>query len=204
MQLKNNYKNEVINKARIIIALIMFMIMLSVGWIEIKQLIDEEISIGLFIMSGIIFMGVPGVFVYYTCKSIYTAKANREKSKEIIENGIKVPGIIREVKEDYEQYTDTNGHLRSRYYYYLIVEYTNNWNKCTVESPRINFHPDYLRSKEVDVYLYEDSFYIDNFILDTEKMEIDKKKNIIENIIAMILFVLISIAIVIRSITSVK
>lgn len=193
MIIKYNYKNEVISKAWTIITLLLSAIMLIGGVLGLKQLMDEETSIGVLIIFELLFLGIPSVFIYKNHKDIHNAKLNRKKAKEIIENGIKVQGKIIDTRMERVDVASATEKPRYCYYYHLIVEYTNNMEIYTIESPRVNFHPDYLISKDVDVYLYENGFYIDNFKLDLNEMEKNKNKTIKMNLIVILLFILLVI-----------
>lgn len=197
MELKSNYEEEEIHIGFYIMIIIMAILFLICGGIGINQLINEKCDIGIIIIFGLLFFGIPISFIYFCYRNIHRAKIKREEAKKIIENGIKVQGKIIDVRTEkvYERNRTVDGGETTtlRYHYHLIVEYSNDGNIYTIESPSVNFHPDYLISKSVDVYLYENSFYIDNFQLDFETMEINRKKRIRKNIIALLLFILLLI-----------
>ncbi len=192
MNLKNNYKNEVIHIYTTVFMTIFSMIVLICDGIATKQLI-EEVSISLLIIVVFLFLGIPSLFLFLTYKSIYDAKVNRKKAKDIIENGIKVQGKIIDIRTEKVDTAKPTEPSRYRYYYHLIVECSNKIESFKVETPRINFHPDYLTSKDVDVYLYQHDFYVDNFKLDLDRIEKDKKKVIKRILIAILSFVLLCI-----------
>ena len=60
------------------------MIVLICDGITIKQLIEEEVSISLLIIAVFLFLGIPSLFLFLTYKSIYDAKVNRKKAKDIM------------------------------------------------------------------------------------------------------------------------
>jgi len=96
MQIKYNYKNEVIKKSDIIIAIILVIIIFGLTYIGINQVIsDGWENIGPFIMFEIILTSMSALSVYH----IYKTKINRENAKEIVEKGVKVPGKIIDIKE---------------------------------------------------------------------------------------------------------
>lgn len=194
MELKSNYEEEEIHISFYVILIIMAILFLICGSIGINQLLDEECDMGIVIIFGFLFFGISISFIYFCYGNIRNAKIKREEAKKIIENGIKVQGRITDIrtKKVYERKL-TRETTTLRYHYHLIVEYLNDGKTYTIESPSVNFHPDYLTSKSVDVYLYENSFYVDNFQLDFSTMEINRKKRIRKKIIAILLFILLLI-----------
>lgn len=184
--MKRNYIYEEMNKIPVILMLGMSLLILISGIMGFKQLRKESVPIGITILVELVCFGIAIGLVYISYRYIQKASINQKEAKEIIENGIKVKGKIIDTKTEikaYNEVRDGNTYVVYKKYYSFIVEYINNGNKYEVKTPSVNFHPDYLISKEVDVYLYGSRFYVDNFVLDVEKMVSNKKKNIKINLI---------------------
>ena len=191
MKTYQNYRDEIINTRGNIILAIFAVFDLFVIIILFKQFFDGEYDIGILLLSLILFLPFFLVPVYAIFINIVNGKKNQEKVQEIINNGVKVNGTIidiikKYVYEDVETYFKNAGlrgkyreprnsfGLGDKYYEIAVVEYEYLQEKHIVESPALNINTYYLDSKDVDVYIYNNECYIDNYKLNIKKINKDK------------------------------
>ena len=199
--MKKNYEDEIVNtKVNIIIGIIGFVALFGL-YIIVNEFIHGEYGLAIFLLLG----GLILIFSTACFTSIYTnirnANINNKITKEIIENGVKVPGkIIRIKTENFRD--DKNTYFKRAayhrpfhlgggkivYYHYAIVQYTFKGKKHTIKSPSLWLYHEYLLSKDVDVYLYEDKYYIDNYKLNNSKIKSYKKSRMKMRIAIILLF----------------
>ena len=160
-----NYIEETISKTKTKCVLFgAFFILLTI-YIAIKQSLEEKefvliyVAIFLFIVS-ILFL----LISYYF--GIYKKKKFMLRRDKILQNGIHVVGKI--ISKERVYYSKTSSG-RMKIYYYVRVKFNNN-KEIIIDSPWLNFHPDYITSDLVDVYIYNNEYYITNYRLDTESM----------------------------------
>jgi cell division protein FtsW (lipid II flippase) len=150
-----------------------------------KEKVPIEISIMLVIFLSIFIL----VFLYFIITNIMNAKWNRKKVELFINKGTKVPGVI--IKEEHSnklKYKNTIFKKAEYYgkgifinpisyrYSFFEVEYEYNGKKQTTITPPIDFYPEYLIDKNVDVYVYNDECYVGNYNIDYEKIKKDEEE----------------------------
>ena len=177
----------------------------------IKYILGKSNTTELFLVIAIL---APAALLWLAIPyiNIKNSKRNREIARIIKENGFKVKGFISKFKitHKYEfkkatffRHKKINllGGTKSRYEYYdyAVVEYEYKGETKIVNTPYLDFYEKDLISKDVDVFIYEDKVYIDNFQINTEKIE-RKRKNLRNNhtkvmILFMLIFILIGLSI---------
>lgn len=211
--MKKNYEDEVITVMKNILLSIIDCGCIYALYEIFEQYINREFNFGIFLIAGglcLICIILLSGFVYL---NIHNVRYNNKITKDIITNGVKIHGKIIDVikvenankkntpstyfKNSYFNnfvYTTSTDERRERVIFYAIVEYSYKGKIYTINSPSLNFHPDYLTDNNVDVYLYDDKYYIDNYKIDVYKLEKNKKdyKNI--NISVIIMFFVAVIA----------
>lgn len=190
-----NYEDEVINvKANIIIGIFDFLAIFSL-YIAIVQYLNNDFGLEILIVSGclsLIFIITCSMLIFL---NIYCVTWNNKITKEIVENGEKIKGQIIRIKREYNfdknatyfkraayfrkfssNVKESSNGIKKAIYYYAIVKYNYKDKKYIIKSPSLNFFPGYVENKEVDIFLYEDKYYIDNYKINFLKMENDKKE----------------------------
>jgi len=171
-----NYEDEVINiKGNCLLAIFIVLIGYSM-WGAFCQYKNNEFGVGIFALI----LGLLGValisFGYPVFVNVINAKRNQKIAKEIIEKGIKVPGKIIRIRT----LTDNNfknsifkraAFFKNSNYNFLIVKYEYNWKKYIIKTPSLNFDPENIKNKDVDVYIYNDKCYVDNIKRNVKKMK---------------------------------
>lgn len=157
-----------------------------------------------------IFVGIPYV-------NIRNSKRNRNIAKTIKENGIKIKGTIKKIettnKDDYKKTLFKRASFFRRkklslpggtggyreYYDYAVVEFIYKNETKIVNTPYLDFGEKDLISKDVDVFIYEDKVYVDNFKIKREEIKTRKRNwynmqiKVLISFIIMIILVAISI-----------
>lgn len=90
------------------------------------------------------------------------------KKKNILENGISIPGKVIDTKEVVYRYESNSANLRRAsfsYRYYALVEFNYNGQTITYWTPELSFNEKNLISPNVLVHIYNDEYYIDDFQL---------------------------------------
>ena len=191
---RKNYVNETIHIKKDIVEFMFIIISLVVIAQTLEQYHNKDFSTGIFILVIIVILILLSFLCYDFIKDIVTAIKTTKTADKIIEEGQKVPGKIIDIIEEKEVYHDDEGTrvIRS---YYVKVEYELNDKKITIKSPKLEFHPNYLLDNNVDVYLYQEKYYIDNYKIDEAKIKetitSERKKNV-KIILAFFIFVIIS------------
>lgn len=190
--MRKNYEDEVLNiKANIALG-IFDIFSINALYNTFIQYIHNDFGIEILIIVGslcLAFIIICSMLIY---RNIYCVNLNNKITKEIIENGEKVTGKIVRIKEEYQfdknstyfkkanyfrrfktiRYGANNE--RADYYYYAIVQYNYNGKKHIVKSPSLNFSPNYLKSKDIDIWVYKDKYYIDNYKINISKLKKDE------------------------------
>lgn len=182
--------------------------------ISIKYIIGETNISELFWTIVLVtpFLAV-GIIIPYI--NIKNSKKNREIVEIIKEKGTKVKGTIKKIKKEYNY--DYNNSLFKKasffrrkksffpggvgsydeYYESAIVEYEYKGETKIINTPYLSFHKEDLTSKDVDVFIYDDKVYVDNYKIKREeiKRKYKNRKNMkIKVVISfIILFILISL-----------
>ena len=73
-------------------------------------------------------------------------------------------------------------------YYFAVVRYKYGGKNHIIRTPSLNFSPEHILDKNVDVYIYDGKCYVDNIKKDIKKIEKIKKDNIKRNIFIIISF----------------
>lgn len=167
---KNDYIEEIISKKNIKKVLIYTLVILIVIVISIKQGIKENENVLIYILPIILVLTLIILLSLSYYLGIYKKKKFILRRDEILQNGIHVTGNIISKKRIYYK-TDSQG---NRYHhYYVIVKLNKNNQDITINSPWLSFDPDYISSDLVDVYMYNDEYYITNYRIDNEEMQKD-------------------------------
>lgn len=153
------------------------------------------------------------VFGYMGLKNIISVNYNRKLANNIKKKGNKVKGNIcsieTEMNYDYKKSIFKRASFFRRkdislgdgrdmsYYHYAIVHYTYNKKEYTINTPYLDFYPDDLKDKNVDVYIYNNMCYVDNFNIKKEEIiennEKLKKRNLLIVTMFLVLFLILSI-----------
>lgn len=131
-------------------------------------------------------------FAYIGLANIINTNYNRKIANIIKTNGKKVKGEIISIEKinDYDNKISTfkrASFFRTKilyynkknipYYHYAKVKYTYNEKEYIINTPYLIFYPKELENNRVDVYVYNDECYVDNFNLKKEKIVKEKSKN---------------------------
>ncbi len=191
--------------------------------IIVQYILGESESVELFWVIVILvpflalFIGIPYV-------NIKNSKRNRNIARTIKENGTKVKGTIKKIetthKDDYKNSLFKRASFFRRkkeslpggtdsyreYYDYAVVEYTYKNETKTINTPYLDFWEKDLISNDVDVFIYEDKVYVDNFKIKREDIK-KRYRNwrnmqikVLISFIIMIILVAVSIYLTITSI----
>lgn len=167
-----NYIDETISKKKIKLVIICTIICCIFIYTAIKQYMKDKESILLYI-AIILFITLIILLCFSYYFGIYKKKKFISKRDKILQKGIHIIGTVISKNSICPSRNEFERKNR-RYYYYVTVSFTNN-NKeeVVVDSPWLTFHPNYISSDLVDVYLYNEDYYITNYRIDTEKMQKD-------------------------------
>ncbi len=186
------YEDEKITVKEDIICFILSILCLY-GMLAIyAEFLSGNFGIGIFLLVELIFLLFAGAFGYVGLANIINAKYNRGLARKIINNGIKVQGKIICIETVYKRNNKDSlfrkalfarrkvvevGNDKTRPYYdYAKVEYEYNGTTYDINTPYIFFYPNDLINNNVDVYIYDDMCYVDNFKIDNEKIASSNNK----------------------------
>ena len=156
--------------SKIYIFLLTLMIVYSFYYI-IKAIITNDIN---FLTISIYLVAIiAGVYV------IYRIRKKQNTFKDVMEKGIKVPGVI--VRPEKEKTYDTEGSETS---YYLYIKYIDPKTNQLVEfkTDKLSFNPfKRIKSTNCNVYIYNDIVLAEDFELTNDKSEsiFQEKKEVI-------------------------
>ena len=177
------------------------------------QLLNGKTELTEFIIAMLFMIPFLIILICIPFINIKNAKRNRELALTIKENGKRVRGKIKKIettnKTDYKNSLFKRASFFRRkksvlgggvdseteYYDFAVVEYEYNDEVKIVNTPYIDFYKKDLTSKDVDVYIYEDKVYVDNFKLNTERMNRVHKNWTMNKIHIFILFILVFLSI---------
>ena len=129
------------------------------------------------------------IFISLPWINIRNSKRNRKVARNIREKGKKVTGIIKKIESTYK--SDYKNSLfkratffrrksiflsggvggRREYYDYAVVEYEYGGENKIIKTPYVDFYKDDLTSKDVDVYIFDNQVYVDNFHIKREEIK---------------------------------
>lgn len=185
--MKKYYWDEKMSIGYNIGATIFAVMMIIVNVALLNQWLNDKIPFNAFI----IIFAMLGFFVlmllHQIFANIYYVRKNLEVVELFVKNGKKVSGKIKSF--EYRNYIDYKNSIfkradfiresyNSRYCEYRIakVEFECDGKRKTIETPPIDFIDDYLLDKNVDVYIYQEKYYVGNYNLDYNKKEKNKKE----------------------------
>ncbi len=203
--MKKNY-NDLIETKKVNIICTIFIIFCFICIVASSfQYINGEIPFGAFVLSFLITVPIIIVLFRFIYRNIVYTRKNQETTKLFINYGTRVPGIIKNI--DYCRNYKYKDSIFKRSHFFsegidkiAIVEFKYNGEKHTIKSPPINFSESMLRDKKVNVYIYQDKYYIDDYNLEQESTFNNKeeeknieKRYIISFFTFFILFVIIGV-----------
>ena len=174
------YKDEKTTIVADIICLIFLIIPLYLVFIAIKEYIEGKYDFIVLLSLGILLLSIAFSSGYCGISNYINSKRNRKLAKEIKEKGKKVKGKVKEIltteKTDYKHSIFKRAsYFEGSYYKYAKVKYNYNNKEYTIETPYLNFYLDDLKNKDVDVYIYEDMCYVDNYDITKKETEVTPK-----------------------------
>lgn len=117
-------------------------------------------------------MGFMGIALAISILLLYNGYRKKKifltKKKNILENGISIPGKVIDTKEVVYKYESNSANLRRTsfsYRYYALVEFNYNGQTITYWTPELSFNGKDLISSDISVHIYNDEYYIDDFQL---------------------------------------
>ena len=168
--IKNNYLEENVLSEKYFITIIA--ILTLVMYIMIKQYIVER-DIAVIYCSIFLFI----IFLILIAVSYYIGVYRREKfiaKRDIIlSKGVHVIG---EIISKEKIYTRVGYRDSLKVYYFVEVKFNYNNEHIEIQSPYLTFKTDYITSDFVDVYIYNNEYYITNYRIDTEMLQSNIKK----------------------------
>lgn len=187
-----NYEDEKTTIGVDICVFIISLICLLCLFIAFKDYVNGHFEIAILVIIGVLLLSIFSVFTYVGIANIINSSRNRKLAKQIMDNGVKVKGKVVSIEKT-EKINYKNSLFKRalffrrkvlRYgkdkrislYHYAKVEYTYNEKTYNVDTPYIDFYPDDLKDKEVDVYIYNDLCYVDNYKIDRDKLLNERRK----------------------------
>ena len=195
------YEDEEINIGSDIIFGIFMLasIYLILGIVGQYQNGDFGLSIFLIILAFFVCFLLLSSFI--VLGNIINVFRNRKIVKKIKENGIKTTGkITRIIESDHNNYGRSilkkATYIRKNYmckdnlgqvnkYSFASVKYELNGKSYTTTTPSLTFDKNYLDLKDVDVYVYNNQVYVDNYKIDVIK-KVTNELNYLKTIILII------------------
>ncbi len=149
------------------------------------------------------------VVLFMSLSNIINALRNRKVVKEIIDKGIKIPGEIIATPTSYSNDYNNSIFKRATYirkfpplgskkislYYFAIIKYKYKGIEYKTKTPSLNFYPEYLVNNSVDVFIYNDKVYVDNYKRNDNKINRvynEHRKIILKIIISFLIMLILS------------
>ena len=202
---KLNYEDEKILIINDIICFIFVLLALYSLFGAYQQYLNGDFGIGILLLISFLIILISCSFAYVGLANIINSRYNRKLAKTIINNGIKVTGKIISIETTKSaNYKNSmfkkasffrrkiirlDDDLRTiEHYDYAKVEYKYKDKTYNIDTPYLEFCPKYLKEKTVDVYIYNNLCYVDNFKIDTKKNEKARSKYKNKNVLVIVSF----------------
>ena len=175
---------------------------------------NDDYGIEVFILCEVAFLLAAFITSFISVRNILNSNYNRRIAKNIKAKGTMVPGTIKKIETVYRRKHKNSIFKPSsfsrgkvinngsedryiQYYEYAIIEYIYNGNVCTCSTPYIEFDTRYLRDNSVDVYIWDNKCYVDNYKLDVETINANvknlKKRDAIIILLFFVAFILFAL-----------
>lgn len=195
------YEDEEINLKVDMVLLIFIILFIYTIMMCTKQYIKDDFGLGILLICIFLCGSIEIFCIYAFLANIINGLKNRKKVKEIKEKGIKITGIVKNIQTSYNDNRKNYFFKRACFfrrmgssndssretYYFAEVEYNFNEKTNLITSPSLNFYTDEIIGTEVDVYIYKDKYYIDNYKMEKTLKEI-QEKDFLSTIVMILVF----------------
>ena len=178
-----NYEDEEFCLGGDILFGILMIVSIYVLFGTFSQYYNGDFGLSILVMMALVF----GIFIIISGSIVFiniiNVLYNRKVAKTFKANGTKVKGIVVSITKSNEnkfrktifrratyirKFPVARENLKSKeLYYYANVKYTYKNKEYTIKTPSLTFLDTYLEKKDVDVYVYNNKAYVDNFKIDS-------------------------------------